>query len=926
MTEKNQLDAACRLALAAYLHDLGKFAERARIPQAQDKDAEGNTRRDLNVQLYCPHYEGRPTHIHAAYTAIGFDLLEQHLPELVGADMEPFAMWKAVDADDSIINAAARHHKPDTFLQWIIATADRLASGFERETFEAYNRAPDEEQGRKLNHYTTRQWTLLEHIRLNDREETRDWRYPLKPLSPTSIFPVPAKDCENTDKDDAQREYRALWEEFRAGLERIPPAHRGNLPLWLDHFDSLWLAFTHAIPSATAGIAGNVRPDVSLYDHSKTTAALAVALWRYHADSGDDVENIREQLRAQWDRDRIDFDLSRKAWQDEKFLLVQGDFFGIQDFIFATGGETQKRAAKLLRGRSFYVALLTELAALRILEALGLPATSQVVNAAGKFLIVAPNTAETLQRLNAVQAEFDAWFLKHTYGQSGIGLAFLPSTCDDFRAGRKGEPSPFSGLMKRLFEKLEVAKLRRFDLCGKPSCSAVFADFLGLFDDGECKIDGRSPAQIDYDGVKMSELAADQIDTGHWLAAQDRLLVTRQSLRHNTLRLDIFGYCVNFTAGESDTGKFGPEAKTGNLRRAWDFSLPKSLAAPLWNGYARRQINAYVPRFGEINAWEEGCYAGLDLPRGADEIKTLNHLARDDQQPDKDDPKHWIGEEALMTLKGDVDNLGLIFQQGLERPTFAKMAALSRQTNAFFAVYLPWLCEHGEEGGEKVYRNTYTVFAGGDDFFLIGPWHSTIRLAQRMKTEFARYVAGNPDIHFSAGLSMTKPGLPIRQLARLAEHALDDAKAHNPDGVNPAPKNAVTAFGHSVGWKEFDALMLREASLARIAGEYGLSTGYLYALLTFIDMAGKVRQYEAIKQGDTPKVGIENALWPSQFAYRTRRLVETRFKDTENRDQREAKRRALQVKLAMEIAEKGIKKHGVAYKIALFIYLYQQRK
>jgi CRISPR-associated protein Csm1 len=68
---------------------------------------------------------------------------------------------------------------------------------------------------------------------------------------------------------------------------------------------------------------------------------------------------------------------------------VQGDFFGIQDFIFAEGGKTQKRAATLLRGRSFYVSLLSELAALKVLEALALPATSQVVNAAGKFLIVA---------------------------------------------------------------------------------------------------------------------------------------------------------------------------------------------------------------------------------------------------------------------------------------------------------------------------------------------------------------------------------------------------------------------------------------------------------------------------------------------------------------------------------------------------------
>ena len=41
-----RLAASTRIALAAYLHDLGKFAERARIPEADAKDDDGNTRAD----------------------------------------------------------------------------------------------------------------------------------------------------------------------------------------------------------------------------------------------------------------------------------------------------------------------------------------------------------------------------------------------------------------------------------------------------------------------------------------------------------------------------------------------------------------------------------------------------------------------------------------------------------------------------------------------------------------------------------------------------------------------------------------------------------------------------------------------------------------------------------------------------------------
>jgi CRISPR-associated protein Csm1 len=430
MDNSSLLNATARLAFCAYLHDLGKFAERARLEVGKDD-------LDTHTQLYCRRQEtgGRIwySHIHAAYTALAWDRIEAACPELVGPEVAPFAAWGDRDVDDSMVNAAARHHKPDTYLQWLVATADRVASGFEREEFARYNDARDKsETGR--NHYTARQLTLFEPIRLEGASPTnRDqwhYRYPLRPLSPAALFPVLAAGYESNDDSAAQAEYRALWDQFTAALGQIPASHRGNWSLWLDHFDAAWACYTQAIPAATAF---GVRPEVSLYDHSHTAAALAAAFWRYHHDRGDDPAAVRQRLA----------DYHRPDWDEQKLLLIQGDFFGIQDFIFATGGETQRRAAKLLRGRSFYVSLLTECAALRLLDGLALPPTSQVINAAGKFLIVAPNTPETLRLLQAAQAEFDAWFLEHTFGQSGIGLAWIPAACNDFLHKGQGEaPSP----------------------------------------------------------------------------------------------------------------------------------------------------------------------------------------------------------------------------------------------------------------------------------------------------------------------------------------------------------------------------------------------------------------------------------------------------------------------------------------------------
>jgi CRISPR-associated protein Csm1 len=834
------------------------------------------------------------THRHSAYTALAIDLLERRFPKLIGDDVSPFAAWNSPDVDDSIINAAARHHRPETFLQWVIATADRVASGFERETFDRYNDAKEGTVTRRDN-FTARQLTLLEQIRLDAEERPQlAWRYRLAPLSPSTLFPEKAAGYEHDDRDAAAEEYARLWKAFAEALTQIPEAHQQRLDLWLDHFETLLATYAHAIPSATAF---GVKPEVSLYDHSKAVVALAVTLWRYHHEQGSTPADAVAAMRT------------RADWDEPKFLLVQGDLFGIQDFIFAAGGETQRRAAKLLRGRSFYVGLLSECAALKVLDALALPSTSQIVNAAGKFTIVAPNTAATREALERTREQLDEWFLRYTYGQSGVGLAWLDASCNDFLRGepeKRNTPSRFADLMKRLFAQLEVAKAQRFDLCGGTAPDPLFHGFLDRFDNtmGACRVDGRSPAVVTIrDGervIPVSALAKDQIDLGNWLTRFDRLLVGRVPIGDHSLSVDVFGFHVSLTGNQEQTGRFGPAVHDGKLVRAWDFSLPHpDPERPLWNGYARRNINAYIPRFSGTegtNPWESDkyrqCEADDDFKPAPDEPKTLNHLACEDTVPTESG--RWEGARALVTLKGDVDNLGRIFQTGLSRPTFAKMAALSRQMNAFFTVYLPWLC-HTE------FPNTYTVFAGGDDFFLIGPWRSQIRLASRLRSEFARYVGENPDVHFCAGLSMTKPGLPIRHLAELGEQALETAKDSRPE------KDSVTCFGETVPWSRFRDLEKARERLEMHSRTLELSTGYLYGLLELVDMAERVAERP------------ENAIWHSYFAYRTRRLLER------DRSLSEAERARRQQELANDIAHSGIEQFGGAYRVALFTHLYQVR-
>lgn len=891
------MQQSCRVALAAYLHDLGKFAERA---AAFNKDP----RLDAHLTLYCPsRQEGARqwfTHRHAAHTALAFDLIEKHLPDLLGGDPLPFVGRTRfedradIEATDSLINAAAAHHKPDSFLQWVVATADRVASGFEREEFEQYNASKDETR-EGLDHFTARLLTLFEQARIGGEPNSAralHFRYPLKPLAPRNIFPVEANGYESRDRERAKAEYARLWDEFVTGLEAIPRSHRSNWPLWLDHFDSLWLAFTHAIPAATAF---NIKPEVSLYDHSRATAALAVASWRWH-----DAQGQTNAAAARAMRERSDY-------SEAKFLLIQGDFFGIQAFLFAAGGETRKHAAKLLRGRSFQVSLFTELAALRLLDELALPPTSQVLNAAGKFLIVAPNTDQVRETLRRVNAEFDTWFLEHTFGMAGLGIACEEASCSDFLKGRPNQSSPYSKLLERLHCSLERAKYCRFDLCGgtQPSLPADFAH-------GVCEYNGRLPAdrgRSDEEAASCA-LSRDQVAIGDALPRFDRLLVLRDEATPDLhgggnlrrLELGIFGYALAFTGDQDASGKFGEFARDGGLRRCWDFSAAQADDSTgeqsLWSGYGRRFISGYLPRItAEDHTTSRGRYPNDVEISSEGELKTFDMLACEDREQDHDG--NWRGIRALGALKGDIDNLGELFRVGLGNPTFAKTAALSRQVNGFFAIYLPWLLS-------REFPGIYTVFAGGDDFFLIGPWRTVQKLAARMRDDFTAYVAQNPQIHFSAGIVAEKPGAPIGALADLAEAALDRAKAW-PDKEEPK-KNAVTCFGETVAWSEWPKLEEALVTLDRLIDDADLSHGYVYRLLHFVDMHKRERCGSA-----------EAAIWRARLNYATRRFVVDK-----QRGLKDEERQPRFTEIVTPIAN-AIDNLGSAYRIPLFNHLYRMR-
>jgi CRISPR-associated protein Csm1 len=442
-------------------------------------------------------------------------------------------------------------------------------------------------------------------------------------------------------------------------------------------------------------------------------------------------------------------------------------------------------------------------------------------------------------------------------------------------------------------------KHQRFNLCatGVPGLGSTFPH-------GVCDYNGWLPADRSRseDAPASCALSRDQIEIGTSLLRFDRLLVLQQEHAQELhpgeslakLERDILGYSVAFTEPEEASGRFGDLARSGALRRCWDFSRADQTAAarPLWAGYARRDISSYAPPVSAEDLAKRTRYEAGELAEEGD-LKTLDMIACEDKQ---ELAGEWVGVDALGIIKGDVDNLGEIFRIGVGDLTFAKTASLSRQLNGFFSIYLSWLLA-------REFCNVYTIFAGGDDFFLIAPWRTAQKLAIKMREEFARYAANNPQVHFSCGIATQRPGAPIAALADLVEDALEASKGH-------LGKDAITCFGETMPWSNWLKVERAFNSLSTLREGETLSAGYVYRLLQFLEMRAQEKDGKA-----------EAAIWRARFRYATRRYIVDKRGDLRKEEERHA---ALQL-LAREIGD-AIEELGAWYRIPLFNLLYQNRR
>lgn len=224
--------------------------------------------------------------------------------------------------------------------------------------------------------------------------------------------------------------------------------------------------------------------------------------------------------------------------------------------------------------------------------------------------------------------------------------------------------------------------------------------------------------------------------------------------------------------------------------------------------------------------------------------------------------------------------------------------------NNFFSVFLPHKLKT-----DPSFRDIYTVFAGGDDLFLIGPWNRIIELSKLLNEKFREYVCNNKDITISAGISVHKPGEPVMTIAESSEHALALSKSKNKD-----IKDKITVFGETVTWDEFKKLEGIKDTMQKWFEDKTINNAMLFRFNELLEMAKQEKELRD-PQFDIQMEDMECLKWRARFYYTVVRNIGKHLKDDD-------KNKAID-----DVSQTygWLETYGGALKIPLWQIIYNQR-
>jgi len=632
------------------------------------------------------------------------------------------------------------------------------------------------------------------------------------------LYPQPLSNRCNFPRSSITSEemltgYQKLWENFTQDCKQMGPTL--NMPQAL----LLLEKFTSSIPHLTSqhtydsGDAGAPSPGASLFEQMKMTACLSTCL----------------QVAGK---------------EAAPFLLVGGDFSGVQNFVYRI---SSAGALKTLRGRSFFLELLTEHVLWQLITTVGLSHAHVIISAGAVFSLLLPNTAQVRHAMDIARDRLNDYLLQQHAGNLYLAMDHVDLGPDELQPisfadkwyelggklnTRKGEKfaSVFSnvGLLQAFLmpRSPQTAGGRTRDLlgtvcfwCGKKDgqLQEVSWNDENIYGCTDClgKLTRDTECEICHRQALLNPLPPPRSDV--WACPLCR------SLYHIGEHLYFYKYAIaSFTAPASCPKTF---LKLPTLQASDDhpwmyyyFPMvkrsdhqPAEIGPDDYWAVAKREIGNLesVEAVFLINEWESrwtkkfpvrrialGNYPGeaaFFQPKGSNTTSV----------PDDEIPIEFSklamrahGIKRLGVLRMDVDNLGKLFVGSLP---LAHRMALSRALNHFFKQHLNELCAGKSTASfadetqtqmvpweqELKARDAVIVYSGGDDLFIVGTWNDMAELAYDIRKAFKQLTGGRVTI--SGGVTVHSSKFPLYQMARFSEAALSDAKQNK---ITVQPKHA----------------------------------------------------------------------------------------------------------------------------------------
>ena len=547
-------------------------------------------------------------------------------------------------------------------------------------------------------------------------------------------------------------------------------------------------------------------PDVSYYDHVKLTAAVSACFYLY------DIENNIKDFKKEY---FLNIDRNKK-----KFLLVSGEFSGIQNFIYTI---SSKMAMKSLRGRSFYLELFAEHIIDEILSILELSRINLLYSGGSHFYLLLPNIEKTKEILDSYKEKINSFILEKMGTTIYFEMVYTETSAEELGNGlseKIKKENRVGELFRKTSNKVSKAKLSKYSL----------GQLKELFDEN-------SSINKIHSYTKECKICKK--------AEDEKILENNARDFRDEAGIELCSSCMGYINLGRDISKlyhtnddFIIEKECENIEKGVVF--PKYL-----EGYVSILINdkSYIlknmdkiHRYYAINS----NYTGDKLCRN---IWVGNYNIAENGKENLIEFKNLVkkskGIERLAVFRADVDNLGTLFQSGFEdktskepykNVTLSKSVVLSRYLSDFFKRKINLILEKKEAAKDsneifKKYcdiicennsnpRDIVIVYSGGDDVFAIGTWNDIIEFSIDLRTAFKEFT--NDKITLSAGIGFFSENYPIHQMAEKTGNLESLAKA-NEDNSGKIIKNSVALFGeideklnHIYTWDIFIDKVLRE--------------------------------------------------------------------------------------------------------------------